>query len=845
MLALTVRSLGARKFRTVLTATAVFLGVALISGTYILTDTINRTFDGIFETAGRGVDVSVTPRETFTQDGNPPAFSEAVLARVRATPGVAKAAGGLFDSAAILGKDGKLISARAPSFVTAAEPAPFNPFRYPQGRAPAADDEIALDQASATKAGYRLGDRVVVAGNGPRRAFRLVGIARFGDTESLAGATAGVLTLPAAQAVLDARGRLESVDVQVDPGVAPATVVSRLRAILPATLTVRTGEEQAKSQAQDTKGGFSFLTTLLLVFAGVALFVGAFMIFNTFSITTAQRTREFALLRTLGATRRQILRSVIGEALAVGVAASVLGLIAGLAIAPALKALFTAFGADLPAQGTVVETRTIVVSLLVGTVITLLASLSPALRATRVPPMAALREGAVLPRGRVARLRTPLGIGVTAAGVVFLLLGLFAGSGIAIVGVGAVLVFLGVAMLSRFVVRPLARVVGAPMRRLRGIAGLLARENASRNPSRTASTAAALMIGLALVTFVSIFAAGVKASIDEAVDEGFQGAFVIRSSNDFTGVPAAAAAAIRDVPGVATVAQSRTVEARVQGQSGEREITGVDTANLTEVFKITWDEGSDATLRSLGTAGAILSTSYADERDLGVGDPITLVSAQGRRVPLTVRGIHDDDTGLLSAIAVSLETMARGFGVQQDRSAFVGVRPGASLPAVQRRIDAVLAARFPTVESQTKSQFKDDVAGQVNQLLGFFYVLLSLSVIVSLFGIVNTLALSIYERTRELGLLRAVGMSRRQVRTMVRYESVITAMIGAVLGVVLGVFFAAVMTPALQDEGLKFVLPVGTVLVLLVLAALAGVLAAIGPARRAAKLDVLDALAYE
>ncbi len=845
MFALTVRGLAARKFRTAMTAAAVFLGVALISGTYILTDTINRTFDGIFATAAQGVDVSVTPKETFTQNGNPPGFSQALLAKVRATDGVAKAAGGVFDQAAILNKQGDPISTKAPSFVTAAEPAPFDPFRYTEGRAPAGPGEAALDASAAQKAGYRLGDRVVIAGNGPKRAFRLVGIVTFGSSNSLAGASAAVLTLPEAQAVLDQRGSLESIDVQTRAGTSPQAVIARLRAVLPATVTVRTGEQQAQSQAKDTKGGFSFLTTLLLVFAGIALFVGAFMIFNTFSITTAQRTREFALLRTLGATRRQVLRAVVGEALVVGLLASALGLAAGLVIAPALKGLFKAFGADLPAQGTVVQPRTIVVSLLVGTLVTLAASLPPALRATRVPPVAALREGATLPAGRLARLRTPFGIAVAAVGVLLRCLGLFGDGGLALVGAGAGVVFLGAAMLSRYVVRPLAGLIGAPMRRLHGVTGLLARENATRNAARTASTAAALMIGLALVTFVSIFAAGAKASVDAAVDSGFSGAFVVKSSSGFGTVPATAAASIRAVPGVARVAQVRSVETKVKGIGGTAQVSGIDTVNLLPMFTFGWVKGSEAVLGALGSRGAAISKQYAESHGLKVGAPIVAVSAQGRRVPLVVRGVYDDKSDLLGDITVSLAVARSGFGATQDQVAFVATAPGASQAAVGQRISRLLAARYPTVESQTKQEYKDDVASQINQLLSFFYVLLSLSVIVSLFGIVNTLALSIYERTRELGLLRAVGMSRRQVRTMVRYEAVITAMIGAVLGLGLGVFFAAVMTPALEDEGWVFVLPGGTLVALLVLAALAGVLAAIAPARRAAKLDVLDALAYE
>lgn len=844
MVALTLRGLAARKVRTALTAFAVFLGIALISGTYILTDTINASFDSIFQAATEGVDARVTPKETISQDGSPPAFPASVLTTAQGVAGVKRAAGGVFDVAAVLKKNGKRLSTGAPTFVTGVQHAPFDPFRYTEGHPPRNDGEIALDVAGARKGGYALGDRVAVVGAGPKQTYTLVGVARFGSVDSLAGASVAIMTLPQAQRVLDKVGRYDGVDIQVEPGTSPAAVVKRLQVALPQTVTVRTGTQEADAQAQDTKSAFSFLTTLLLVFAGIALFVGGFMIFNTFSITTAQRTREFALLRTLGASRRQVLGSVVGEAALIGLIASTLGLLAGIGIAPALKALFKAFGADLPAQGTVLLTRTIVVSLVVGTVLTIVASLAPALRATRIPPVAALHEGAVLPRGRLARLRTPLAMVITGLGVALLILGLVGSGGIALVGAGAAVVFIGVAMLSPYVVRPLAGLIGGVMERLRGVTGRLARENATRNPGRTASTAAALMIGLALVTFVSIFAAGVKASVDDAVKKGFTGAFVIRNTDGFSPIGPQVARDIRTVAGVGAVAEARNVKAKIAG-AGTKTVSGVDTLTIPQLFTFDWIKGSDATLRALGPADATVSKKFAEDKNIGPGDVLKITTAQGRRLDLTVRGVYGDDTQLLSDVTVTLPTIQRGFGVTQDQVAFVGLAAGASAPAVQKRITRLLDADYPTAEALTKQEFTDSIAGQINQLLGFFYVLLSLSVIVSLFGIVNTLALSIYERTRELGLLRAIGMSRRQVRTIVRYEAVITALIGAVLGLLLGVFFAAVMTPALKDEGFRFVLPVGTLIVLLVLAALAGVLAAISPARRASKLDVLDALAYE
>jgi putative ABC transport system permease protein len=851
MLRVELRGLASRKLRTALTALAVVLGVALIAGTYILTDTINASFDNIFSTASKGVDVSVTPKEAVKQqNAQAPAFSATLLDRVRAVPGVKQAAGGIFSQATIYDKHGKNLSAAgAPGFVTAGEPKPFDPFRYVKGKPPTTSGEVALDRSTADKAGYHVGDRVEVAGNGPRRTYRLSGIARFGDVGSVAGASVAILTLPEAQSVLDLPGRLDNIDVQAAPGVPPRTLVARLKAALPSIVTVRTGQQQAKSQATDIRKSFSFLRTILLVFGGVVLFVGAFMIFNTFSITIAQRAREFALLRTLGASRRQVLRSVVAEAGLVGLASAVVGLLAGIGLAPGLRALFTLFGADLPSSGTVLETRTIVVSLVVGVVVTVVASLAPALRATRVPPIAALREGAVLPPGRLARVRVPLAIVLALAGVALLVGGLFGGvsggraAGLA--GGGAAIVFVGVALMSSVFVRPLAVAVGAPLARTRGVVGALARENAERNPGRTAATAAALMIGLALVTFVTIFAAGLKSSIRDNVEKGFRGAFVLQNT-DQQGqpIPAASARALKAVPGIGTVAEVRMSASKVRGVGEQAQVSGVDGAQLASVYRLDWTRGSPAALRSLGPADVLVSKQFADSHGVKVGRTLSLTTPADRHVQLTVRGIYKDDAQLLSDLTVATPTMLAAFGAPQPAVVLAGRAPGASEAAVQRAAKQAMKP-FPTVDVLTKKEFTDDVAKQVNQILTFFYVLLSLAVIVSLFGIVNTLALSIHERTRELGMMRAIGTSRRQVRQIIRYESVITALIGAVLGMVLGVFFAVVVTIPLTDQGFTLSFPVGTLIVLLVLAALAGVLAAIGPARRAASIDVLEALAYE
>jgi putative ABC transport system permease protein len=582
--------------------------------------------------------------------------------------------------------------------------------------------------------------------------------------------------------------------------------------------------------------------------------VGAFIIFNTFSITVAQRTREFGLLRTLGSSRRQIMQSVVYEGLLLGVAGAVLGLLGGLVLAPALNELFKSFGAELPHSGTVVETRTIVVSLVVGIVVTLLAGLPAALRATRVPPLAAMREGVEIP----PRPLTRRGLIVRVA----LLLALVVLVAVANGGIGAVSVVFAALWLGRILARyrrgarpKRYRVVPALARALgvlvswRGITGQLARENSIRQPGRTLITAAALTVGLALVAFVSVLADGTKATINQAVSRSFAGNLIVENSqsgNNEQGIPALVAPALRRVPGVAAVTPVAFTQGRANGSSSNVTITAIDPSTFERVYRVEWKKGSNATLLSLGSDGTILTKSYAESKHLKVGQSLSVLTPTGKRISLTVRGIASDNARLLGELTVSLGLAREAFGQRDDALNFVSYAPGASNAQVQPAVNRILAASFPQARSRTAAQFKQDQSNQINTLLALIYVLLALSVIVSLFGIVNTLILSIYERTRELGMLRAIGTSRRQIRQMIRYESVITALIGGVFGLVIGVVGALLVTSlTLSESGYVQSIPVGTLAILLVVAAFAGLLAAQLPARRAARLDMLQALASE
>jgi putative ABC transport system permease protein len=847
----TLRGLWGRKLRAGLTTLAVLLGVALMAGSYVLTDTINASFDDIFQETSKGVDVAVVPKETVERmDGEPPGFPASLLERVRSVEGVALAEGSIFDDVSILGDDGEPIQTEgAPNLAASVQREPFNPFDYVEGRAPQTDQEVAVDSFTSDRKGFEVGETLRVVGERGAQAYRITGIAKLGEVESFGGASLAVMTLPEAQEATGKEGKFDEISIAAEDGVSAQVLKRRVSAVMPATVEVRTGQENADIQSQDTADDLGFLKTALLIFAFIALFVGAFTIFNTFSITVAQRSREFGLLRTLGASRRQVLTSVVLEALLIGLVGSVLGLFAGLGVAAGIGELFKSVGIDLPNTGTVVATRTIVVSLIVGSLVTFLAALAPAVRATRVSPMEALQESAAPSRRRrpvVLMLAAVLGV----IGIGLLVYGLFGGiedgdAAAGLVGLGAVAIFFAVALLSPQLVRPLASAVGKPIERLRGVSGRLARENSTRNPGRTAATAAALMIGLALVSFVTVFAAGLKASIDNSIDDNFAGDLTLQNKDGFSPIPAQAGREVAALDGVEVASPIRFDESKVEGTSGNHFMAGIDPASLTRVFNIEWEEGSNATLLGLGPNGAILDEGFAGDEDFEVGETMRVVTPTGRRVTYDVRGTFKDRTDFFGDYAIRNSTLVEDFDTRKDGLVLVKLEAGANIEAASASIDRLLERRFATVESLDQQELKDSIASQIDQLVALLYALLSLAVIVSLFGIVNTLALAIYERTRELGLLRAIGMSRRQVRRVVRYEAVITALIGAVIGAVLGLFFAVVISRPLADEGFVLSFPVATLIILLILAALAGVLAAILPARRASRLDVLEALAYE
>jgi putative ABC transport system permease protein len=851
MTALVLRGMAERRLRSALTAVAILLGVAMVAGTFVQTDQIRNAFQEIQQTANQGTDVVVRTKQEF---GNPFAvnkpISDSVVAQVAAVPGVARAVGSLDASGALVIGGKRIASQFAPSIVQSTTGAPFDPTVAVEGRQPAAAGEIGVIAQTARDQHLRVGQRVgLTTGTGVKN-VTIVGIFKFGDVSSIGGASVVTATLPDVQEWFNRRGQITSVVASAESGVTPEALAARVAKATTPDLDVTTGKADATAQADEiNKSIGGFLTPMLLVLSGAALLVGAFIIFNTFSITVAQRTREFALLRALGATRRQIVAAVGLEALTLGVAASVVGLLGGLGFAKLLGALFDAVGAGLPRAGMQLAPRTIAVSLIVGVGVTLVAALAPALRATRVAPVQAL-AGAVQPSRRARRLAPWIAGLVSLVGLAGLVQGLFgAGPATARLGAmagGSVLIFVGISLVARHIVKPLAALAGWPIERAFKTPGRLARENAMRNPSRTATTSSALMVGLALVVFVSVFAAGLKASVNDSFDQLLTSDLIV-AAQGIEPLPAAAGAAIAGVPSVKAISPQFMDQVQVNGKPLN---TTTDIANgvapkaLAAVYRFQWlHGGTNALLTHVTGTVALVEEQFAKAHDITIGEDFTVQTAAGPTVHLQASGMYRDPL-MLQGFVIEERTFARASSATDPFAYLLKGTDGADPASLQRDVARALAA-FPVAKVQTTDEYRDAGAAQLDQMVYLLYALLALILVISLFGIANSLFLSIHERTREFGMLRAIGATRTQVRRIVRYESVITALIGGLLGTVVGLLFAYLMTAALSDLGLGFSVPVGQLAAFLVLALVVGVLAAVVPARQGAAIDVLEAMHHD
>jgi putative ABC transport system permease protein len=830
----TIKGLLAHKLRLGLTALAIVLGVTFISGTFVLTDTLHNTFSNLFGNIYAKVDFQVRGVAQLGSGGNAVRneLPESLLATVRGVPGVSAAEGQVTGYAQYIGHNGKAIqTGGAPTLGVSFDPYPqLSSLHLIAGGPPTTSTEVVMDAGTAQKYDFSVGQQVRILTAGPTQTFTISGIADFGTANNLAGATLAAFTLPTAQAIAQETGKLDDINVVTAPGADKPAVQQAIAKVLPPGVEVVTGQTVVNESTSSVNQALGFFSTALLVFAFISLFVGAFTIFNTFSIIVGQRTRELALLRIVGANRRQIFRSVLGEAALTGLVSSVIGLGLGVLAAVGLEALLSGFGFTLPPGSLVFEPRTAIVGLLVGVGVTVVAALGPARGAVRIPPVAALDDRQSAPTASLRR-RFIGGTALALVGVILLAVGL-AKPAIALVGIGAVCVFLGAATLAPAIARPLSSVIGRPLARLLGEPGKLGRENSMRSPRRTAQTAAALMVGLALVAAMSVFGASVSRSATSSADQAINADLIVTATG--SGQLSNSAVSIASaVPGV--TANGSVYQGQFEFRNTLSQLTAVSTDNLAATVNLRMTSGTSA---ALAQDELLIDSTTAQNKHLAVGDTVAARFALTGPTTLRIGGIYQANA-LIGSYLVSSAFFLSHYPAQPPGALLLRTSGSTTVDnAVTKALDP-----FPNIQVQTKAQFEQAQASSVNQILGLVYALLALAVLIALIGIVNTLMLSVFERTREIGLLRAVGMRRRQVRTMIRSEAVILAIFGAIIGIIIGTGMGIALVSSLKNQGISdTVVPWSSLVIFLILAALLGLVAASWPARRAAKLDVLAAI---
>lgn len=842
MLSLTLKSILANKARFLLTGFAVMLGVAFMSGTFVLTDTIKQSYDNITANVYKDTDAVVrSSQHAKDSQGNQQrgTISASTLATVRAIKGVQAAEPQQIGVAVVVAHNGTLLNANRTRSIPIAfgwqnTPA-LNPMELVSGHAPRGPDEIVIDRSSYEKGGYKLGEMIKVVNPTGVQRYKLAGVATYGGADSAAGSQVVAFTAETATKVLGVPGRYTAIQVVAAPGVSEKQLVASIEAALNDKNTEAiTGADAALEAKEATGKSLQFVNIFLMTFALVALIVGSFVIYNTFSITVAQRTKETALLRAIGAKRRQVMRSIKLEAVFTGVFASAIGVVLGIATAQGLRSVLNAFGVELPSADAVIAPRTIVVSMLVGIVVTYVAAWLPARKASKVAPIEALRDNAHDTTASSKR-RIVLGTVTLGLGGLFMLQGL-SGAGVSSVGLGALGVFLGVSMLGPIVARTFARIVGWPLPKVRGMAGTLARENAMRNPRRTSATASALMIGVALVAFITVFAASAQASIETAIEKAMKSEWIVSTQYGMGGLSPEATKAVAALPETGATNAVRFFDPEVGGKA--KTSSAVDPATIEESVKLDLQSG---TFSKLGKHEVGVHVDEAKAQNLKVGSTVSMFFPETGKQKLKVVAVYGTKEPF-GAYTISMQAFEANVTTHVDNLVFVTTAGGFSQAQARTAIETALQD-YPTAELMTEDEFKGSIAGQISQILNLVYVLLAMALVIALFGIANTLALSVYERTREFGLLRAVGMSRKQVRSTVRWESVLIALLGTTLGTAIGLGFSWAIVEAAADQGItQMTIPTGQLAVIVVFAAIAAVFAAALPARRAAKLDVLEAI---
>ncbi|MGX1267974.1 ABC transporter permease [Streptomyces phaeoluteigriseus] len=849
-LRLSASSLRAHGRRFAGTFLAVLLGVAFLAGTLVMGDTLRAGFDSLFGNATAGTDAVVRGADTITTPGESQGarrpVDTALVSRIEAVPGVAAAAPDIRGAGQLVGRDGEPVGGQGPPTLAGnwIDDPDLNPYRLAEGRAPARSGEVVVNRGAAEKGGLRLGDTTVLRTPDPVR-VTVVGLATFGGADGMAQVTFTGMTRADAEKYLTARpGQAASIVVRADPGVGEPALVARLTPVLPAGVEAVTGQESARENTDMIASQFlTVFTTFLLVFSGVALLVATFSIHNTFAIVVAQRTRDNALLRALGASRRQVTAVTLVEAAVVAVTASAVGLAGGIGIAAGLQALFPAIGFPFPEGTLVITGLSLALPLAVGVLVCLGSALLPAVRAGRTAPLAALRETAVDTSG-ASRSRAVTGTGLLALAVAVTLAGVLVSPSVWLAGSGAVLALVAFVVLGPVAATTAVRVLGSPLGRLRGVTGALARRNALRSPGRTAATASALMIGVAVVSLFTVFGASLKATMDQTVSRSFAGDIAV-STPSFgaggSGLSPSLAPAVAALPEVETAVGLGRGVAEVDGRG--RALTVTDPAALARSFDLGTVQGD---LRALGADGIAVTREEADRQGLATGDSARLTFTDGRTQPFTVRAVYGRSE-LVGDYVITRAAWAPHRTQDADTLVAVTFADGVGADTGRAAVEKV-ADRFGDPDVQTRDEYARSSASGIDMMLTLVYALLALAVLIALLGIANTLTLAVHERTRELGLLRAVGQTRSQLRAMVRWESVLVAAFGTAGGLLLGTFLGWVLVRAsdgASDSAFAFALPPAQLAVVALVGLAAGALAGVRPARRAARLDVLRAIATE
>lgn len=847
MFKLTLKSLLSRKARILLTAFSVMVGVAFVSGAFVLTDSFEKSFDGLFKELNAGIDLRVRGAVEFGDAGTGDPVPAALVDTLTAIPGVAEVEPNLSGTAVILDADGKPVKTTGgPTLgVSWSGEGSLGGTELREGTFPKGADQVAIDQATFDRLDFAIGDPLQIVGAKGAQTFTLVGtfgLSSGGD--GFFGATVAAFDPVTAQTVLDSEGLYTNIDIAVADGADRGEVQAAIAAAIPSGTEVVTGRQVAEETSESISEIVSIFRWVLLGFAMVALFVSAFLINNTFQIIINQRLRELALLRAVGASGNQVRRMVITESMLIAGVATVLGFFGGIVVSKLLTAVFNAGGAGFPDAATVIEPRTILVALLVGFGVTLLATIVPALRASRIPPVAAMRpELASVERGGHRRRLT--GAALLLLGAALYGYGILGHPGstlkiILLAAVGAVLIFLGVTLLASSLASVASRVLGAPLAKMFGIPGDLARQNAARSPRRTSSTAAALMIGVALVSAVGVIASSLKDSLSEQLGSSIKADFFF-TDESFQGFSSDFVDQLSQLPELSGVSGVRTGTFQIDG--GERAVAAVDAAGFADIVDVDVTSGG---YEGLENAGVMVHKDPANDLHLQVGDTVDVTWKNGSSQTLTVTGIFNDASITNTNWMVDMGTFEAGNpSAKTDLFAGARIKDGVEIDDARAAIEKVAAA-FPQVKVQDQAEFRKSQEDQLNQLLTVIYGLLFFAVVIAILGIMNTLALSVFERTREFGLIRAVGATQRQLKRAVRWEAVIVSVFGALLGLVVGLPLGLVATRGMTSLGVRSAsLPVGTIIAILIAAILAGILAAIWPARRAAKLNVLEAIATE